>query len=327
MNQDKMSSWTLAFSVAFLIAGVAFIVGGIDLLKGGFMILLAAAFAFLTWRFRVEVKNQMEIDARAREEAAKREEEEKRRRKEEERRAREEQERRQKEREQQRAELSARMAAFFEAIPDAVVEVSEKPARKHSVSLIDEVKFSSVTSRSNPETIGNFVAFDVETTGLSVSSAEIVEIAAIRFRNFEPVMKYQTLCSTFRGIPVQAEEINGITEEMVEDKPTFQQVAESFLAFVGQDSLVAHNLEFDLKFVVKYGADVTAEDRRYYDTLRIAQRTVPKAKTVEEPGVDNYRLGTLASYFGIPLLDAHRALADCYAVGRLFESLVKERIG
>lgn len=95
MNQDNMSSWTLAFSVALLIFGVAMIAGGKDLLTGGGLFLLAAVFALLTWRFRVEVRNQKEKARMAQEEADRKAEEESRRRKEErERKAREEKEER-----------------------------------------------------------------------------------------------------------------------------------------------------------------------------------------------------------------------------------------
>lgn len=290
-------------------------------------------------RKEAEKRQAAEESAKLREEEAKRQEAERLRiRQMEEARAKAQE--RQKERAQKEAELSAQLADYLNAIPDAEITVSETPAKKGSVGIVDDIVFSSVTSRSSIESLGNFVVFDVETTGLNTSNSEIIEIAAIRFRDFEPVEKFNTLCMPLRGISEEAEKINGISEEMVEEKPTFQRIAKSLQDFIGEDNLIAHNLEFDLKFIVKYGVDVTEKKRKYYDTLKLAQRVLKKVKTKwdkdvdaympdydSDYDVDNYKLETLANYYGIPLFNGHRALADSYATGRLFESLVKDKLG
>ncbi len=229
--------------------------------------------------------------------------------------------REQEERKRKREELEARHGAYLDAIPSAEIEVSDTPAKNLEFKIVEEIPFTGITSRSTLDSLCDFVALDVETTGLSPSNSEIVEIAAIRFHGFEPVMKFQTLCRPLRGTTIDSEKINGITEEMVEDAPTFPQVAASLKNFIGKDNLVAHNLEFDLKFIVKYGVNVTEEKRKYYDTLRISQRVLRKPDDVI-----NYKLGTLAAFYGIPLFDAHRALADCYAAGALLEALAREKV-
>jgi len=133
--------------------------------------------------------------------------------------------------------------------------------------------------------------------------------------------------------------INHITLDMVEGRPTFGQVAESLLSFIGNDNIVGHNLEFDLKFIVKGGADVTAQKRKYYDTLDIAQRTLKKVRkkwdkdleSFEEDydsdyDVEDYKLGTLCDYYGIINTESHRAEGDAIAAGELLRHLADDRL-
>lgn len=363
MKKQNVWKWALGFTIWFALSTVTLLTSNMvdEYYKWPIAAALTVVFGMLTVFLRSKTKKEqaaaiekklqeearrrdsekpleIEPSAKFHEEEAKRLEVERKRTLQQEE-ARVETQRKQTERENKTAELKKQLADYFDSIPSAEINISEKPAKKGTVSTVNDIVFSSVTSRSSAEKLGNYVVFDVETTGLSASSAEIVEIAAMRFRDFEPVMKYQTLCMPLRGISDEAEKINGISEEMVEGKPTFGQIAKSFQDFIGDDNLVAHNLEFDLKFIVKYGVDVTEKKRKYYDTLKIAQRTLKKVKTKwdkdieaympdydSDYDVDNYKLETLAHYYGIPLFGAHRALDDCYATGRLFESLVKEKL-
>lgn len=225
-----------------------------------------------------------------------------------------------------------------DSVPCVEINIADKESKQLSSRIVSGIPFSNITKKTRLEKVGNFVAFDVETTGLSVSKNEIVEISAIRFQDFKPVEAFSTLCKPKKGICDEASKINGITEDMVEGKPTFGQIASSFQDFIGSDNLIAHNLEFDLKFVVKYGVDVLANDRKYYDTLDIAQRTLKKCKKKWDKefecnmddlegdyDVMNYKLETLCDYYGIALSGAHRAIADCMATGMLFEHLCLDR--
>lgn len=223
----------------------------------------------------------------------------------------------------------------------APVEVSISPEPAKIILLKDqpEIKFSSVTSKSSVEKLGNFVVVDVETTGLQPSKCEIIDLAAIRFRNFIPVEKFTTLLSSKKPIPSEAQMVNGITDAMIQGKPRFQHIAVSFLDFIGKDNLVGHNLGFDLDFIVRYGADVSLQKRKYYDTLDIARKTIKKQKMKwdrelefyypdeDDFGIENYKLETLCDWYGIWNMDSHRAEGDALATGLLFKNLVNERIG
>lgn len=215
-----------------------------------------------------------------------------------------------------------RMVAAMEAFP---VAVSADGVPRQSLSVLEEIKYSTITKKTPRDGLGNFVSVDVETTGLDAETDEIIDVAAIRFRGFEPVSKFTTLLKPDKPIPVEATEVNRITNEMVEGKPAFRQIAESLADFIGDDALVGHNLEFDLGFLFVHGLDIGNGKRRYYDTLRIAQNTVKRAGDSNPAGIKNHKLGTLCRWYGIPNPVSHRAANDALAVGLLLKELADER--
>lgn len=217
------------------------------------------------------------------------------------------------------------------------IHISDELAPKTLSKDQTNILYSTITKKSNRSALGNFVVIDTETTGVRPSSCEIIDIAAIRFRNFEPVEKFVTLCSAKKPISEQAQAVNHITEEMLEGKPLFQQVATSLVDFVGADNLVGHNLPFDLSFIFRYGGhSITATKRKYFDTLEIARKTVRKAKYKWDKefesyeydpwsGIENHKLETLCQWYGIMNVNPHRAEGDAFATGILFKKLVDER--
>ena len=69
-----------------------------------------------------------------------------------------------------------------------------------------------------------FIAFDLETTGIQPKTDAIVEIGAVRFEGSEPVGRFSTLINPGRPIPPEASAVNGITDEMVADQPMVENV-------------------------------------------------------------------------------------------------------
>ena len=261
----------------------------------------------------------------------------------EEQRQKEEQRRLEKERqEQERKKLyEEKMRQYEEMLAgiDCVeITTSTEPAKIILLKDQPEISFSSITSKTSLNNLGNYVVVDVETTGLQPSKCEIIDLAAIRFHNFEPVEKFCTLLSTNKPIPPEAQDINHITDEMVSGMPKFQDIAASLINFIGKDNLVGHNLGFDLDFIVRYGADVTVQKRKYYDTLDIARKTVKKERIKERwdkdfgwdydvsEGVENYKLETLCNWYDILNMHTHRAEGDALATGLLFKKLVYEKL-
>ena len=181
----------------------------------------------------------------------------------------------------------------------------------------DGVAFSNITPKGKYD---DFVVFDTETTGLAPSRDRIIELAAIHYVDGKPVSRFQTYINPDRPIPPEITKINGITDDMVANCPTISAVLPSFEAFINTSTLVAHNLDFDLKFLYYSGCHVLDIKRKYIDTLEQAQKLLKSPRDVLD-----YKLDTLCDYYSITNAKAHSALSDVYATGELFQRLVWEK--
>lgn len=175
--------------------------------------------------------------------------------------------------------------------------------------------YSNITPKGN---YADVVVFDTETTGIAPSSDRIIELAAIRFTDGKPTECFHTYIDPERPIPAEATKVNKITDDMVADSPKIGRVIKSFDEFVGSSVLVAHNLEFDLKFIFYSGSHVMETKRKYIDTLGQARRIIKKDE------VFDYKLESLCDLYFITNARAHSALSDAEACGELFFALVSE---
>ena len=101
--------------------------------------------------------------------------------------------------------------------------------------------------------LNDYIAFDLETTGLNPLNDCITEIAAYRFVNGEPYDQYSTLINPGIPIPKNIVEITSITDKMVADAPLIEDTLPDLIKFIGQSPIVGHNLDFDINFI----SDVT----------------------------------------------------------------------
>ena len=92
----------------------------------------------------------------------------------------------------------------------------------------------------------NYVAFDIETTGLNPKYDKIIEIGAVRVRNGEPADTFSTFINPAKGLPARIVELTGIHDADVADAPYIDEILDVFLAFVGDDVLLGHNILFDI---------------------------------------------------------------------------------
>lgn len=167
--------------------------------------------------------------------------------------------------------------------------------------------------------IGDYVVFDLETTGISTESDQVVEISGLKVRGGKIVGEFQSLVNPGCPIPYRASLVNGITDEMVEKAPDFSQVLVDFLNFVEDDVLVGHNIHsFDMKFIYRDAERFLGQlpDNDYIDTLPLARQCLA--------GLSGYRLVDLASHYQICADGAHRALNDCRMNQQIFERLGAE---
>ncbi|MCR5431742.1 MAG: topoisomerase DNA-binding C4 zinc finger domain-containing protein [Lachnospiraceae bacterium] len=167
--------------------------------------------------------------------------------------------------------------------------------------------------------VADYVIFDLETTGVSYVTDQVIEISAIKVKNGTPVDEFTTLVNPMRHIPKDASDVNGITDDMVMDAPIFEVALKQFLDFVGDMVLVGHNIcGFDMKFInrdaMKFFGMMVGND--YIDTLPMARACLPT--------MSHHTLSDLARHYSISTNGAHRALNDCRMNQMVFENLAKE---
>ncbi|MBR4157691.1 MAG: PolC-type DNA polymerase III [Oscillospiraceae bacterium] len=157
-----------------------------------------------------------------------------------------------------------------------------------------------------------FVAFDLETTGLHQNRDRIIEIGAVIFRGTECIARFDTFVNPGRALPREITDLTGITERDVFDAPSEAEAIPRFLEFVGDRPLIAHNADFDVGFVQaaceRLGLPFTPV---YADTLALAQTLLPDLK--------RYKLDMVAGRLGLPDFRHHRADDDAYICGRICE--------
>lgn len=164
----------------------------------------------------------------------------------------------------------------------------------------------------------NFIAFDLETTGTVPAVDQIVEIGAVRFMNGVADATFSTLVNPRQSIPPGASAVNGITDDMVADKPFIETLLEPFAEFCGDLPMIAHNAPFDAQFLIsvikKY--ETSSPKGVILDTLPMARKVFP--------GLANYKLGTLVQHLKIEAGTFHRAEEDASYCGKLFLEIVKK---
>lgn len=162
-----------------------------------------------------------------------------------------------------------------------------------------------------------FIAFDLETTGIQPKTDAVVEIGAVRFDGAEPIGTFCTLINPGRPIPPEASAVNGISDEMVADQPAIETVLADLAEFCGDLPLVAHNAPFDFKFLLN-----AVETHKAKAPSGVVLDSCALARVVF-PGMINYKLGTLVQHFGFPSGNFHRAEVDSVYCGQLFAKTVE----
>ena len=168
--------------------------------------------------------------------------------------------------------------------------------------------------------LNEYIAFDLETTGLNPLNDCITEIAAYRFVNGEPYDQYSTLINPRIPIPKNIVEITSITDAMVADAPFIEGTLTDLIKFIGQSPIVGQNIDFDYNFISESCArnDITFPKVSMYDTLSLA-RTFIYFHT-------SFSLTSLCDFYNISIEQAHRAGADALATGILFRYLLQEAL-
>lgn len=160
-----------------------------------------------------------------------------------------------------------------------------------------------------------YAIVDIETTGGYAAANGITEISIQIFDGENVIERFETLINPGKIIPRYIQAFTGITNEMVQDAPPFEEVAEKVYTILQGNVFVAHNVNFDYSFVKShldfYGYSFTAKK---LCTVRLARQIFP--------GFPSYSLGNLCHSLGIELIDRHRAGGDAAATVTLFKKLL-----
>lgn len=163
----------------------------------------------------------------------------------------------------------------------------------------------------------SYAVVDVETTGGRGEHHRVTEIGAVKVRNGRIVDRFETLLNPQRSIPPAIRRLTGITPDMVAGAPYFADVADELAAFLDGAIFVAHNVDFDYRFVGQ-------EFRRLGRPFRYPRLCTCASMRRLFPGRPSYSLAALCREFDIPLRNHHRALCDAEAAAELL-LLVNER--
>ena len=160
-----------------------------------------------------------------------------------------------------------------------------------------------------------YCVLDLETTGFSFRTEKITEIGIMKIKNGEVLDEFSCFVNPEKPIPQRVVEVTNITDDMVKDAETIEQVFPKMLDFIGDSILVAHNADFDIGFL-KYNAKELGYtlDNTYLDTLRLSKELFPDFK--------KYKLGIIAENLGIKVEVAHRALDDVDTTVKVFNVMI-----
>lgn len=173
----------------------------------------------------------------------------------------------------------------------------------------------TLKGKSTIDLLSDYIIFDIETTGLDSSYDEVIEIGAIKVKNNKIVSKFNSLVKPKNEIDEYITELTGITNEMVKDAPTIEEILPDFMNYIGNDILIGHNVNFDINFIYdnlyRSKFDVLTND--FIDTMRISRKLLPE--------LPHHRLIDLAKYFKIDSTNNHRSLKDCEITMNVYENL------
>ena len=162
-----------------------------------------------------------------------------------------------------------------------------------------------------------FSIIDIETTGNQYKYGKITEIAIYQHNGQEITGSFSTLINPEIDIPFFITDLTGIDNQMVKDAPRFFEVAKTIVEMTLGRTFVAHNVNFDYKFIreefARLGFDFS---RKTMCTVQLSRRLLP--------GHRSYSLGRLCSDLGITIDGRHRAAGDAMATAKLFNILIQK---
>ena len=178
-------------------------------------------------------------------------------------------------------------------------------------------KTSAVTGDYKGDFTEEFVVFDIETTGLSVLTSQIIEIGAVKIRNGSVTDRFNKFVKPDAAIPQIITELTGIDDSMVADADKIDTVLREFLDFIGDRLLIAHNANFDVSFIRKASRECGYRFANpYLDTVTLSRFLNPDLKS--------HKLDVVAKYYDLGSFNHHRACDDAEMLANIFFAMVEK---
>jgi DNA polymerase III subunit epsilon len=183
------------------------------------------------------------------------------------------------------------------------------------MSIQTEIEDAPITPEEHRAIIKLFplgiIAIDLETTGLSPMVDHIVEIGALKILP-DSIEKFQALVRPPTPIPERTIKIHGISNQMVENSPSIQDIFSQFLEFWGELPLVAHNAQFDSGHIIAsaFKHQFSLPPVKIYCSCKFSRKVFLEMK--------NHKLATLIESLNISIDNHHRAFDDALACLRVY---------
>ena len=191
---------------------------------------------------------------------------------------------------------------------ELIVHSSENETTQKTLKSVERKKYDYIKAR---KLVNDITVLDFETTGFSPIEDEIIQIGAIKYRDELEVDRFSCYVKPLNPIPPKITKITGITNKMVAEAPFIENVLDDLKQFLENETIVAHNASFDMKFLLENFDRHAIDYKRYrvIDTLSLARQQIS-----ETP---NHKLPTLKKFLNIEA-ESHDALADCAVTAKLY---------
>lgn len=181
--------------------------------------------------------------------------------------------------------------------------------------LVDDLSVVT-TNVKNQKITDTCVVFDLETTGFSSVRNNIIEIGAVKVKDGEVIDRFSTFVNPKEPIPYRITQVTSITDDMVMDARTIEEILPEFIEFIGDSYLVAHNASFDTSFIAENCRRQNIPyDYTHVDTVQLARALLPH--------LANYKLQTVAKDLNVSLEHHHRAVDDAECTAWIYLELQK----
>lgn len=181
-------------------------------------------------------------------------------------------------------------------------------------ALYQKIRHNMANIKRND--INKFVIIDVETTGLNNETDRIIEIGALKISNNNIEDMFECLINQEMVIPELIINLTGLTEEMLnENGITEAKAIKKCMEFIGNEIVFGYNVSFDIDFITKASErqGISQQIKQARDVMAIARKKIDE--------ISDYKLDTVAKYFGFERKNKHRAIDDCKMTHQIYLKL------